>query len=142
MSGTYKETGKGLSAFTMKKQIPVWKTEHEWLKQFYSQCLQSSVLNLSQAFINFFDGRAAYPTFKKRQGRQSVQYPQNVKILSNAKIKFPGLLGTVKAKIHRNCAGTLKTVTVSKMPDGRYYASLLMDDSVDPSTTLGVDTLA
>jgi putative transposase len=131
MSQTYKETGKGISAFTMKKQIPVWKTEYEWLKECYSQCLQSSVLNLSQAFINFFDGRTGYPTFKKRQGRQSMQYPQNVKILSNAEIKFPGNLGVVKAKIHRDCAGTLRTVTVSRMPDGRYYASLLMDDGME-----------
>ena len=131
MSQTYKETAKGISAFTMKKQLPVWKTEHEWLKQCYSQCLQSSVLNLSQAFINFFDGRAQYPTFKKRQGRQSMQYPQNVKILSNSEIKFPGNLGVVKAKIHRDCIGTLRTVTVSRMPDGRYYASLLMDDGIE-----------
>jgi putative transposase len=131
MSQTYKETGKGISAFTMKKQIPVWKTEYEWLKECYSQCLQSSVLNLSQAFINFFDGRTGYPTFKKRQGRQSMQYPQNVKILSDAEIKFPGNLGVVKAKVHRDCVGILRTVTVSRMPDGRYYASLLMDDGID-----------
>ena len=131
MSQTYKETGKGISALTMKKQIPVWKTEYEWLKECYSQCLQSSVLNLSQAFINFFDGRAGYPTLKKRQGRQSMQYPQNVKILSDSEIKFPGNLGTVKATIHRDCVGALRTVTVSKMPDDRYYASLLMDDGVE-----------
>jgi putative transposase len=116
---TYKETGKGLSAFDMKKQIPVWKQEHEWLKECYSQCLQQSVLNLSQAFINFFDGRAKYPSVKKRHGRQSLQYPANVKILSNSEIKFPGKLGTVKAKIHRDCTGKLRTVTVSKMPDRR-----------------------
>ncbi|MBW4487814.1 MAG: helix-turn-helix domain-containing protein [Trichocoleus desertorum ATA4-8-CV12] len=125
MSSTYKETGKGVSALNMKKQIPVWKLEHEWLKECYSQCLQQSVLNLSQAFINFFDGRTQYPTFKSRHGRQSIQYPQNVKILSKSEIKFPGNLGTMKAKIHRDCVGKLKSVTVSKMPDDRYYASLL-----------------
>ena len=135
MSQTYKETGKGISALTMKKQIPVWKTEYEWLKECYSQCLQSSVLNLSQAFINFFDGRAGYPTFKKRQGRQSMQYPQNVKILSDTEIKFPGNLGVVRAKIHRDIVGTLRTVTVSRMPDGRYYASLLMDDGAQNPVT-------
>lgn len=129
MSQTYKDTGKGISALTMKKQLPVWKKEYEWLKICYSQCLQQSVLNLSQAFINFFDGRAGYPTFKNRQGRQSLQYPQNVKILSSSEIKFPGLLGTVKAKIHRDIKGELKSVTLSKMPDGRYYASLLIEDS-------------
>jgi putative transposase len=131
MSQTYKETGKGVSAFTMKKQIPVWKLEHEWLKECYAQCLQSSVLNLSQAFINFFDGRTQYPTFKKREGRQSIQYPQYVKILSDCEIKFPGKLGIVKAKIHRNIASQLRTVTVSKMPDGRYYAAMLFDDGVE-----------
>lgn len=45
-SQTYKETRKGISALTMKKQIPVWKKEDEWLKVGYSKCLQQSVLNL------------------------------------------------------------------------------------------------
>lgn len=131
MSLTYKETGKGLSAYDMKKQIPVWKLEHEWLKECYSQCLQQSVLNLSRAFINFFDGRAKYPNFKNRHGRQSIQYPQNVKVLSDGEIKFPGKLGVVTAKVHRELVGELKTVTLSKMTDGRYYASLLIDDGMD-----------
>jgi len=131
MTQTYQETGKGLSAYDMKRQLPVWKQEYEWLKECYSQCLQQSVLNLSQAFINFFDGQTRYPSFKSRHGRQSIQYPQNVKILSNAAIKFPGHLGTMKAKIHRDSVGKLKTVTVSKMPDGRYYASLLLDDGIE-----------
>jgi putative transposase len=145
MSLTYKDTGKGLSAYEMKKQIPVWKLEHEWLKECYSQCLQQSVLNLSQAFINFFDGRTQYPTFKNRHGRQSIQYPQNVKILSDSELKFPGNLGLVKALIHRDCVGKLKTVTVSRMPDGRYYASLLLEDGIvkpEPSTdgsVIGID---
>lgn len=145
MSLTYKETGKGLSAYDMKKQIPVWKTEFEWLKECYSQCLQQSVLNLSQAFINFFDGRAQYPTFKSRNGRQSIQYPQNVKVLSDKEIKFPGKLGTLAAKVHRSIDGKLKTVTVSRMPDGRYYASLLIEDGVakpkqsDEGKAIGID---
>jgi putative transposase len=131
MSSTYKETGKGVCAYDMKKQIPLWKLEHEWLKECYSQCLQQSALNLSQAFINFFEGRTGYPSFKNRHGRQSIQYPANVKILSQSEIKFPGNLGTVKAKIHRDCVGKLKTVTVSRMTDGRYYASLLLDDGIE-----------
>jgi len=131
MSETYKETGKGVSALDMKKRIPELKKEFEWLKETYSQCLQQSILNLSQAFQNFFEGRAKYPTFKSKFDRQSVQYPANVKIASESAIKFPGNLGTVKAKIHRKLPdGKLKTVTVSKTPDGRYYASVLMDDGI------------
>ncbi|HAX77317.1 MAG TPA: transposase [Cyanobacteria bacterium UBA11372] len=145
MSQTYKDTGKGISALTMKKMIPVWKTEYEWLTECYSQCLQSSVLNLSQAFGNFFDGRAGYPTFKTRHGRQSLQYPQNVKVKSDSEIKFPGNLGVVKAKVHRTIKGTIKTVTVSRLTDGRYYASLLVDDGIekpessDEGKAVGID---
>ncbi len=65
-----------------------------------------------------------------------MQYPQNVKILGDSEIKFPGLQGTVKAKIHRDLPeGKLRTVTVSKTPDGRYYASLLMDGTEKPEIT-------
>lgn len=131
MTETYKETGRGVSAMTMKKAIPGWKAEFEWLSECYSQCLQQSVLNLGVAFGNFFDGRAGYPSFKTRHGRQSIQYPQNVKVLGNSEIKFPGKLGSVKAKVHRELIGKLKTVTVSRMTDGRYYASLLMEDGVE-----------
>jgi len=128
MTETYKTTGKGISALTMKKQIPALKAEHEWLTECYSQCLQQSVLNLSQAFQNFFEGRAKYPNFKSKHQRQSVQFPQNVKVISASEIKFPGLLGTVAAKIHRPIEGQLKTVTVSQMPEGKYFASLLVED--------------
>jgi putative transposase len=128
MTATYKETGKGVTAMSMKKSIPLWKKEFEWLSECYSQCLQQSVLNLGIAFGNFFDGRAGYPTFKKRQGKQSIQFLQNVKVLSDSEIKFPGNLGVVRAKVHRNINGKVKTVTVSKNPDGTYYASMLVDD--------------
>ncbi len=130
MSETYQKTGKGLSAYDMKRMLPIWKKQEEtaWLGECYSQCLQSSVLNLSRAFINFFDGRAQYPTFKSKHRRQSIQFPANVQIENETLIKFPGQLGRVRAKIHRAIAGKLKTVTVSRMLDGRYYASLLFDD--------------
>jgi putative transposase len=131
MTATYQETGKGVTAMTMKKSIPLWKAEFDWLSECYSQCLQQSVLNLGVAFGNFFDGRSMYPTFKKRQGKQSLQYPQNVKVLSDFQIKFPGKLGVVEAKVHRDIEGKVKTVTVSKNPDGRYFASMLVDDGIE-----------
>ncbi|MGC9506145.1 hypothetical protein [Baaleninema sp.] len=57
----YRQTGKGISGYDLKKMLPQWKRELEWLGETYSQCWQSSVLNLSRAFVNFFEGRARYP---------------------------------------------------------------------------------
>jgi putative transposase len=125
---TYKATGKGISGMDLKKQLPLLKKKEEtaWLKETYSQCLQQAVLNLSQAFVNFFEKRAGYPRFKSRYGKQSLQYPANVKIVDNA-VKFP-FLGEIKANLHRQFAGQLKTVTITKTKTDKYYASLLFED--------------
>ncbi len=124
----YKETGKGLSAITMKKWIPQLKlqAETEWLKETYSQCLQASVINLGIAYKNFFEKRGGFPRFKSKHGKQSLQYPQNVKLLDDA-VKFPRL-GEIKANLHRTFEGELKTVTITKTKTEKYYASLLFDD--------------
>ncbi|NES72960.1 MAG: helix-turn-helix domain-containing protein, partial [Okeania sp. SIO2D1] len=60
MNETYKNTGKGLSGYEVKKLIPSLKKEHEWLKLTYSQCLQQVCLNLGVAFNNFFEKRTKY----------------------------------------------------------------------------------
>lgn len=125
---TYKATGKGLSQSGLNSLLPALKKdkETEWLGKCYSQILQSVSLNLSRAYQNFFDGKAKYPRFKSKHHRQSIQYPQKVKQVDEC-LKFPGRLNIVKAKIHRPLDGTIKTVTVSKCPSGKYYASVLME---------------
>ncbi|NET58650.1 MAG: transposase, partial [Symploca sp. SIO2E6] len=129
---TYKETGKGLSRKFIKGQLPVLKKQPEtsWLKDCYSQCLQQTALNLSTAFDNFFTGKAEYPGFKSRQDKQSIQYPQNVKVINDC-VKLPGGIGEVKAKIHRPVKGNIKTVTVSMNPSGKYFASIVLEQEVD-----------
>ena len=126
---TYQETGKGLSRGTIQGLLPQLKKEHEWLKEPYSQCLQVVALNLSNAFINFFEGRGRFPRFKAKGNKQSISYPQNVKLLDGY-IKFPKLK-LVEAKISKSIEGTVKTVTISQVPSGKYYASILVDDGID-----------
>ncbi|PSO65388.1 MAG: hypothetical protein BRC36_03905 [Cyanobacteria bacterium QH_2_48_84] len=120
--------GRGLRPmiFGLKKHIPPLKREYPWLREIYSQLLQSSVMNLSRAFVNFLEGRAQFPRLKAKHGKQSIQYPQHVKFEDNC-LHFPKI-GWVKAKIHRVFDGNLKTVTVSQTKRGHYYASLLFDD--------------
>ncbi|MEC4896260.1 MAG: RNA-guided endonuclease TnpB family protein [Oscillatoria sp. PMC 1051.18] len=127
---TYQATGKGLNRFAIQKEITNLKKEYEWMKEPYSQCLQVVALNLSRAFINFFEGRASFPQFKSKHRKQSISYPQNVSIVENG-IKFPKM-GVVYAKLHRPIKGTVKTVTVSMNALGQYFASVLADDGQEP----------
>jgi putative transposase len=126
---TYKATGKGLSRGAIQGLLPQLKIEYPWLKKgAYSQSLQVAALNLSVAYQNFFEKKAGFPSFKSKHGRQSVSYPQNVKI-GEKSIKLP-IIGEVNCKVHRTFDGTVKTVTVSKNPDGKYFASILVDDGI------------
>jgi putative transposase len=129
MNEIYKETGKGLSGYQVKKQIPQLKREYEWLKLTYSQCLQSVCLNLGVAFNNFFERRTGYPSFKSKHDKQSIQYPQNVKRMGDC-LRLP-MVGDVKAVFHREIEGKFKTVTVSKNCSNQYYAAILFEDGKD-----------
>ena len=146
MNQTYQDTGKGLSGYEVKNRIPQLKKEHEWLKLTYSQCLQQVCLNLGVAFNNFFERRAKYPRFKSKHGKQSIQYPQNVKRIDDC-LRLPKI-GDVKAIFHRSIPfgnptlrsngeslhaidGEIKTVTVSKNKANQYFASILFDNGLD-----------
>ena len=64
----------------MNTRLPSLNKEYEWLGETYSQVLQSVSLNLSRAFVNFFESQASYLNFKRKHDKQSIQYPQNVKL--------------------------------------------------------------
>jgi len=98
----YQETGKGLGSSALNALLPHLKKAEEtaWLADCYSQILQATTLNLTTAYNNFFDKRVGFPKFKSKHGKQSIQDPQNVKIV-DGNVKLPGHIGIVKAKIHR-----------------------------------------
>ena len=127
----YKETGKGLGQFALNKRLPALKEEFPWLADTHSQVLQAVCLNMSRAFINFFERRANYPKFKTKRSKQSIQYPQGVRLVSERKIYLPKI-GEVKAAVHREIAGEIKTVTVSRSVSGKFFASILVEDKTTP----------
>jgi putative transposase len=130
----YNTTGKSLSRNYIQGLLPKLKKEYPWLSNAYSQCLQVVALNLSTAYKNFFDKRANLPRFKSKHGRQSISYPANVKFEGDY-LKLPGKVGLVYCRRHRDFEGTIKTVTVSKNSDGKYFASVLVDDGKEASKT-------
>lgn len=85
---------------------------------------------MSKEIPRFSDGirrikRAKFLDSNLSYGKQSAQYPQNCCVVEEG-LKVPQV-GIIKASIHRLFDGELKTVTISKTPTGKYYASLLFD---------------
>jgi len=126
---TYKATGKGLSRNEIINKLPELKKELEWLTEVPSQALQQVALDLSSAFLNFFEKRAKFPKFKKKGNKQSVRFPQGIQ-LDDDYLTLPKLK-KVYCKVSRLPFGKLKSVTVSMTSSGKYFASCLYDDGID-----------
>lgn len=125
------------------------KAEHEWLSEVNSQSLQSALRNLDTAYTNFFRNTKAvgFPRFKSRRDRQSFLCPQHCRVdFEKGTITIPKAKD-IPAVLHRKFKGAVKNVTVSMSPSGRYFASVLVDTSiqelpvtpVQDDTALGID---
>ena len=130
----------------MKSEL---KAEHEWLSEVNSQSLQSALRNLDTAYNNFFRNTKAvgFPRFKSRKDKQSFLCPQHCRMdFEKGTITIPKAKD-IPAVLHRKFKGVVKTVTISITPSGRYFASVLVDTSMQemkPSepmrdTTVGID---
>ena len=110
--------------------------KYYWLKQYDSIALQQAIINLHQAFDNFFNPtlKAKFPKFKRKHGKQSSYHCVGVKVLDGA-IKLPKM-SPVEAKIHREIVGTVKSITVSLSNTGKFYASILVDDGIEAPALL------
>lgn len=107
------------------------KKEYEWLKEVDKFALTNSVYNMNSAYQKFFKEHAGYPKFKsKKNNRKSYSTNStnnNIEVdFDNNKIKLPKLKW-IKAKVHRQFIGTVKSATVSQTPSGKYFVSILAD---------------
>lgn len=121
---------------TFVKVTPAqYKKEYPYLKEVDSLALANVQLNLESAFRNCFSKtrkkKNGFPKFKSAK-RSRKSYTTNnqkgtVAIVGNS-IRLPKT-GLVKAKIHRmpDRKWKLKSATISKESDGKYYASLLFE---------------
>ncbi|MDA4115797.1 MAG: transposase [Thaumarchaeota archaeon] len=123
----------------------------------YSQVAQDVLHRLDLAFKAFFKHQSRYPRFKKPTQSGSFTYPQayNRSVKPNVPKRrlYLSKIGNVTAIFHRPIPkdSRLKTCTVVRTPDGRWYASLVFEEIVplqnlgsaissqQPKTPIGVD---
>lgn len=107
-----------------------YKDEFEWLREVDSLALCNAQINLKRAFENRRKNPKHFskPRFKSKKSKQSYSTNNqkgSVRI-EDGKIRLPKI-GLVKIKLHRQIVGTIKTVTITKMPSDKYYVSILTE---------------
>jgi len=143
----YQKDKKRLTCFDLINELTKLKKEKdfEWLNEVNSQSLQVSLRNLDNAFTNFFRKQNKFPNFKsKKHNKNSFQIPQHLKL--SEKLDIPKIKD-IKIIQHRKLEGKIKTATISKTTTGKYYISILIEQSKDlpkkdkikDKTTIGID---
>ncbi len=117
-----------------------YKKDAPFLKEADSQALVTVHQNLRRAFQDFFDGKSGYPQFKRKHSRDAYTvychhydlYPDSIYV-SDVGVRLPKA-GLVRADMHRKPLHwwTLKSATVSKSRDGKYYCSILFGYEAAP----------
>ena len=129
MNDIYKATGK------FKNITPAsYKEDYSFLKEIDSFALCNAQLNRNTAFKSFFNHKTAFPKFKSKRNDQSyttnnqgsVKFSNNNRYISIPKCQ------RIRIKMHRDFEGTIKSITVSRTTDNRYYMSLLVEEENKP----------
>jgi putative transposase len=138
---------KNLTSIDLCYQLPDLKEGFPWIGEVDSQAVQAAVKKLDGAFEHFFAG-AGYPKFKTKSGLQSFQCPNNTRKVDwvNKTLTIPKI-ASIPIALSRPFSGTIKTVTISRTPTRKYFASLLVDNhkelptkpAVTKEKALGID---
>ena len=95
-----------------------------------SLALANAQMNLQSAYRNFFrDKSVGFPKYKSKKSNHKSYTTNNQKgsvAIVGKYIKLPKI-GYVRLKQHRDFSGTIKSATVSQVPSGKYYVSILVE---------------
>jgi len=125
---TYQTQGQGITRFQLDKRLTALQHELPWLGEVAAQPLQQALVHLDKAFTRFFREKKGYPRFHSKRGKQSATYPQGVKFHWDNGVLYLPKAGWVRAVFSRRFPGTAKTVTVTRVSSGKFFASVLVED--------------
>jgi len=145
---SYQEGKKTLTFLGLGPELVKLKKENIWMKEVNSQSLLASLKNLDNAYTRFFREKKGFPKFKSKYNpKQSFQCPQHCTVdFEKGLLNIPKVKN-IKTVFHRQFEGDIKTVTISKVPSGKYYVSILVEDGkslpikpkLDRNDAIGID---
>jgi len=130
------------------RMLTQWKAEPEraWLREVSNVALQQALQHLQSAFVNFWGKRAKYPQFKsKRTSRASATFTTAGFRYRDGKLWLAKTDAPLDVRWSRPLpeGAEPSTVTVSRDAAGRWFVSLLVEETVEPhpqtDAAVGID---
>ena len=119
------------SETALRRQLNAIKREQfPWMLEVTKNAPQMAIIQLGQAFRNFFARRARYPRFRKKGRHDRFTVTNDQFSVEGRKIRLPKL-GWVRMREALRFTGRIVSATVSRVA-GHWYASITVD-TPDPS---------
>ncbi len=120
---------------TLAKATP----ERAWLAAVASVALVQACQDARRAYKNWFDSltgrrkgpKVRHPKPKRKRGRQSIRLTRNGFALHGKRL-YVAKVGDIRVQWSRALPSVPSSVTVIREPDGRYYASFVVERAVTP----------
>lgn len=123
------------------KMLTGWKQEPGtvWLAEVSNVPLQQTLRHLQTAYVNFWQKRARYPSFKRKgKTTDSATYATNAFIYRDGQVRLAKQDEPLRIVWSRPLPGNAapSSVTVSRNSRGQYHISLLVETSIEQLTAL------
>lgn len=114
----------------LRRQLNSIKRERfPWMLEVTKNAPQMAIIQLGQAFQNFFAGRSKYPQFRKKGVHDRFTLTNDQFNIDGCRMRIPNL-GWVRMRESLRFAGKIMSATVSRVAD-RWFVSITVDAEDD-----------
>ncbi|WP_445672252.1 RNA-guided endonuclease InsQ/TnpB family protein [Pseudomonas inefficax] len=114
----------------LRRQLNSIKRERfPWMLEVTKNAPQMAIIQLGQAFQNFFAGRSKYPQFRKKGGHDRFTLTNDQFNIDGCRMRIPNL-GWVRMRESLRFAGKIMSATVSRVAE-RWFVSITVDAEDD-----------
>jgi putative transposase len=116
----------------LRRQFNAIKREQfPWMLEVTKNAPQMAIIQLGQAFRNFFEGRAQYPQFRKKGVHDRFSLTNDQFRLDGSRLRIPHL-GWVRMRETLRFSGKILSATISREAD-RWFVSVTVDTPDPPA---------
>jgi putative transposase len=144
----YHREGRTITYVQSSAMLTEWKTQSDlsFLNEVSSVPLQQALRHLQVSFVNFWEGRSKFPTFKSRKkGVQAAEFTSSAFRWRKGQLYLAKMREPLDIRWSRPLppGAVPKTVTVTKDASGRWFVSLPVESVVESlpeaASIVGID---
>src|SRR3990167_4462459 len=136
----YQAGGKPTEGALRRQLNSIKRKEFPWMLEVTKNAPQMAIMQLGNAFKNFFSKRAKYPTFRKKWIDDRFTLTNDQFAVNDSRIRIPPL-GWVRMRESLRYKGKIVSATISRRAN-KWFASITVEMSKPPTSIANENQVA